>query len=279
MTDRESDAGSTVPLDEAARCENCVAPLTNAYCAVCGQARRSPIGSTSAFLANSLEEIASLDSRLLRTLRTLFLRPGRLTREYLDGRRVRYTPPVQLYLIAAAAFFLMASYRPFVWIDTAQRQIIGQLPGIAIGNDVGRARLLAAAENPLALDLFAERFASAVNGILPAFLIGSVLLFSIAVHAMNRRREPRYLAHAVFALHWTAFYLIIIATARLFPAAWMIPDIVQLPVLGYLTVALHQVYGTGVAVSFGKAVALIVIFLLILAVWVQSAITIGMQAV
>jgi hypothetical protein len=266
-------------MSQPTRCQNCDAPLTDAYCAACGQSRRSPIGSVSTFVAHALEDVASLDSRLLRTLRALFFRPGHLTREYLDGRRVRYTQPVQLYLLAAAAFFLMASYRPFVWIDTAQQEVIGQLPGISIGNEVGRERLLEAAENPVALDLFAERFASAVNGVLPAFLIGSVLLFSLALYAVNRRRDSRFLAHAVFALHWTAFYLLILAAARLFPTRWMIPNLVQIPIVVYLTMALRRVYAQGTILSLCKAVALSVLFLLILAVWVQSAIMIGMRTV
>jgi hypothetical protein len=266
-------------MSQPTRCQNCDAPLTDAYCAVCGQARRSPVGSLSTFLAHAFEEVTSLDSRLLRTVRALFLRPGHLTREYLDGRRVRYTQPVQLYLIAAALFFLMASYRPFLWIDTARREVIGQLPGISIGNEVGRERLLAAAENPLALELFAERFAATVQGILPAFLIGSVLLFSIILHAVNRRRDARFLTHAVFALHWTSFYLLILAIARLFPAAWMVPNLVQIPLLVYLTMALRQVYAQGMLLSFAKALLLSIVFILILGVWVQSAIVIGMRTV
>jgi len=265
--------------DATADCQNCGAALWDAYCASCGQPGRSPIGSVRTFAAHTLDQVASLDSRLLRTIRALFLRPGLLTREYLDGRRVRYTQPVQLYLIAAAIFFLMASYRPFVWIDTEGQEVIGRLPGIMVGNELARERLAEEAANPLALELFAERFSSAVNGVLPVFLIGSVLLFSLVLHLMNRKRESRYLAHAVFALHWTAFYLLIIAAARLFPASWMIQDIVQLPVLLYLTLAIRRVYQDRMLLSFGKAVVLMFVFLLILAIWVQSAMSIGTHTV
>jgi hypothetical protein len=262
----------------SAHCENCRAPIDGAYCAHCGQSVRSPIGSLRTFAAHGLDEIARLDARLIRTLRALFLRPGALTREYLDGHRVRYTQPVQLYLIAAAAFFLISAYRPFVWIDTEQQQVVGQLPGMTVGHGLSEELLAEVHRNPLALEVFAERFASAVNGVLPVFLVVFVLLFSLMVYGMFRRREPRYLAHAVFALHWTAFYLLAMATARLFPLGWRIGDLMQLAALVWLTAALRRVYGQRLPPSLAKAVILTAGFLLVLLAWVASAMAIGMRA-
>jgi hypothetical protein len=59
----------------------------------------------------------------------------------------------------------------------------------------------------------------------------------------------------------------------------MIPNLVQIPIVVYLTMALRRVYAQGAILSLCKAVALSVLFLLILAVWVQSAIMIGMRTV
>jgi hypothetical protein len=235
--------------------------------------------SVRAFAAQILDEVARLDSRLLRTLRALVFRPGHLTREYLDGRRVRYTQPVPLYLLTAAAFFLLASYRPIVWIDTVRMRVVGELPGMVVGSEVVRDRIAALPADALAYNLFAERFAGAVNGFLPAFLVGSVLLFSLALYGLHRRAEPRYLAHAVFALHWTSFYLLVTAAARLFPRAWGVEQLVLLPALVYLALALRRVYGQGVARSVGKAVLLLVAYLLILVVWVQTALFLALRSV
>ncbi|NQT61394.1 MAG: DUF3667 domain-containing protein [Candidatus Marinimicrobia bacterium] len=53
-----------------------------------------------------MEELLDVDSRVLRTLRLLFTKPGFLTTEYVKGRRVRYLPPVRIYLVASVLFFL-----------------------------------------------------------------------------------------------------------------------------------------------------------------------------
>jgi hypothetical protein len=260
-------------------CENCGTTVAGAYCGACGQAQSSPIVSVRAFATQVMDDVARLDSRLLRTVRALLLQPGHLTREFLDGRRVRYTQPVPLYLAAAALFFLVASYRPFVWVDTERLKVVGELPGMVVSSEVVRRRLLELPPHPLAHSLFAERFASAVNGFLPAFLIGSVILFSFALYVAHRNAERRYLPHAIFALHWTAFFLLLLASARLLPRAWGMEQLVLLPAIAYLTLALRRVYGQTIARSVGKAVLLLVAYLLLLATWVQSAIVVGLRAV
>jgi hypothetical protein len=270
--------------DRAARvseslCANCRAPLAGAYCSACGQAARSPLVSLREFVSHALHEFSSLDTRLTRTLRALLLRPGHLTREYVDGRRVRFTQPLQLYLLAAAAFFLVASYRPFVWIDIARLQVVGRLPGLTVGNEVVRERLLQLPPDPAAHEIFALRFVGAVQGYLPVFLIASVLLFSLAEYLVNHRHERRFLPHAVFALHWTAFFLLLLAAARLLPAAWQVEIFTLVVGLVYLVVGLRRVYGQRLLASVPRALVLLLAFLLILAAWVQSAFVVGLAAV
>lgn len=90
-------------------CANCGRVLYDRYCAACGQGRDSPIQSLPRVLREFLDHVFNLDGRLWRTLRDLLFRPGRLTRDYLDGRRVHYTPPFRLYILLSLVFFLSLS--------------------------------------------------------------------------------------------------------------------------------------------------------------------------
>ena len=45
----------------------------------------------------------------MRTLKPLLFKPGRLTRDFMNGRRFRYTPPMRLYIFSSIAFFLLAA--------------------------------------------------------------------------------------------------------------------------------------------------------------------------
>jgi hypothetical protein len=53
--------------------------------------------------------LGSLDSRLWRTLALLVFRPGRLTLDYLQGRRARYVAPFRLFIATSLIFFFVAT--------------------------------------------------------------------------------------------------------------------------------------------------------------------------
>lgn len=63
--------------------------------------------SVTTMVADILEDQLVVSRALPRSLRALLLQPGRLTLEYLEGRRVRYIAPFRLYLAASVVFFLL----------------------------------------------------------------------------------------------------------------------------------------------------------------------------
>lgn len=71
------------------------------------QLRRLTIGALSHDVINDL---ANLDSRVWRTLIALLLKPGKLTNEFIAGRRTFYLPPFRLYLVLSLIFFLLPSF-------------------------------------------------------------------------------------------------------------------------------------------------------------------------
>src|SRR5437868_2388269 len=107
-----SFAGMSRELRRAAVCRNCNAEVTGNFCSACGQENTDYRVSLRRLVGDLVDEVFQLESRLWRTLWTLFRHPGRLTREYNAGRRVRYTTPLRLYMLASLAYFLVASVVP-----------------------------------------------------------------------------------------------------------------------------------------------------------------------
>jgi hypothetical protein len=98
------DRGKTAQAAHAgARCANCNAQLVGAYCHQCGQ-----IAHVHRSLLHVGEElvhgILHFDAKSWRTLPLLVVRPGLLTRRYIDGQRARYVSPLALFLFSV---FLM----------------------------------------------------------------------------------------------------------------------------------------------------------------------------
>jgi len=91
-------------------CDNCKKPLLGPYCGYCGQQAESTLKYFWTVILHLLDDILSFDSRASRTIWPLLLRPGFLTNEYIQGRRVHYVPPLRLYLFISIVFFLSIQF-------------------------------------------------------------------------------------------------------------------------------------------------------------------------
>jgi hypothetical protein len=74
--------------------------LGGTYCAACGQRAVDPAAPTWQVAREAVGEAADLDGRVLTTARAL-ARPGRLTAEFLRGRRAPYLGPLKVALLGA----------------------------------------------------------------------------------------------------------------------------------------------------------------------------------
>ena len=106
----EADAGAVNRAEDAtAPCANCGHPRNSRFCPKCGQNDRDYIRSLPPLLGDILKETFELDSRIRRTVRPLFLRPGELASEFSRNRRASYMSPVRLYLVTSILFFFLLS--------------------------------------------------------------------------------------------------------------------------------------------------------------------------
>lgn len=88
-------------------CRNCGAGLAGEFCHQCGQSARSLRRPFWSLVKESVETLFLMDGRLAQTLPALMLYPGRVSRDYLDGKRARFIPPFRLYVFASLVFFVL----------------------------------------------------------------------------------------------------------------------------------------------------------------------------
>jgi hypothetical protein len=89
-------------------CQNCGAPLLGPHCYACGQPVNGLVRHFSSIVGDFLDSVLNIDARVFRTLWPLFAKPGYLSREYFDGRRVRYVSPVRLFVFLSIVTFFVA---------------------------------------------------------------------------------------------------------------------------------------------------------------------------
>ena len=92
-------------------CYNCGTSLHGPYCHKCGQKLFSGIKrSIGDLVFNMLENIFALDSKIFLTLKYLLFYPGKLTKEYINGRIISYVYPAKLFWFFSIIFFAVLTF-------------------------------------------------------------------------------------------------------------------------------------------------------------------------
>ena len=99
-------------------CLNCGTAVQANFCSHCGQDTAAHMPSAIEFLHEFVGHYVALENKLLQTLSLLLFKPGRLTRDYLEGKRVRYVLPLRLYLTLSVIFFAMMKWQAHHFDDT-----------------------------------------------------------------------------------------------------------------------------------------------------------------
>ena len=90
-------------------CANCGATLQGKYCHACGQS-----GHIHRSLLHMFEEVLHglfhFDTKAWRTIPALIFRPGKLTKEYIEGKRTSYVSPLALFLFLIFLMFFVFSF-------------------------------------------------------------------------------------------------------------------------------------------------------------------------
>jgi hypothetical protein len=273
-------SGPTADTIVGSRCANCDGVLTGPFCAHCGQAVRDLHRPLRSLLSDAFEDVFSLDTRLVRTLRPLLFKPGQVTRAYLSGRRAAHVPPLRAYLIAALIYFglftVLQTESPPVYVYTS-----GTAEAAAVKASSGRNRVTIelpqhvwvgdrrfqevsarARANP-------DAFALAIYRNVPRAFFLFVPIFA-GMLELFYRKQGYYIDHLVFALYYHAFGFLDFAMLFLLGRAVWLPDLLVRPLrwalvlwlVAYLPLALRRTYGGSWLKTGLKVIGLGVLYLL-----------------
>ncbi len=193
--------------DKIIKCKNCEQPLIDGaqYCTACGQSAKSLHKPFKSVIYDTLHETLDIDGRLMLTMKTLLFKPGRLSRDYNLGKRMKYTPPLRMYLVISILFFLILSQ-----VDLTQE--------------------MSEAYQEHGSDQLASLFV-----LLPKLMFILLPLFALILKTLYR--ETFYISNLVFAVHFHCFaYIILVMLLPLEAIEKMHPILVvmQAPLFFYL---------------------------------------------
>jgi hypothetical protein len=269
------------PAAEPAHCKNCDAMLLGRFCVNCSQAADIHVPTTHELAHELMEGLTHSDSRLWRTLTSLWLKPGQLTQEFVTGRRLAYLPPFRLYLVLSVLFFFLASWsnsgRNIAVIDPAAAsptsKITGcdgiEFEGLAQFPDLNRrvqrvCKQIVSDQGANLLHVVVGTASKAMFIFLPLVAFLHMLLYW--------RPRYRYAVHLLFFIHLHAYFfsaailmLAAIDATQIWPslrgAADLLETLLGWSLLIYTVIAVRRVFTKSWAGALVKTGALSLVYL------------------
>jgi hypothetical protein len=289
-----------VDNSSSAACLNCGTTVVDNFCPACGQSRSEHLVSMKALLRDFFDDQFSVNARLPRTLYSLFLQPGVLTREYFDGRIARYVRPFRLFLVASLVFFIAVSFmissgrayaaaeqRAGISLEeiraaeargaTVTRTTVNFGVDTATSRFPALARRLQAQEERINALPSDEAFRAFATGVAEAAARMAFLLapgFAMLLKLLHLLRRRLYAEHFVFALHFHAVAFAALTLALLLGQLiiWLLA-VAYLVV--YLVIALRTAYRQPWFLAAAKVLVLVLVYSAIVTTGAVLAILLG----
>jgi len=88
-------------------CKSCGNEFIGSYCNLCGEKVLHAVDrSFKMLLSNILITITFADSKFIKTLWLILRKPGFISREFAEGRRIKYLQPLSLFFVLNLVYFL-----------------------------------------------------------------------------------------------------------------------------------------------------------------------------
>ncbi len=247
---------------ESIVCPNCTTQFRGNYCPNCGQDAHLATPTVARFVHEFVEKYFGVEGGLLLTLRQLFLHPGAMTVDYVEGRRRRYVSPLRFYFAVSVLFFLGLTLVPGISVK------IG-VAGVEITTEAAPDSRIEAATGWAFVDqrvaAFSQLSPEARNRVLrggmvsnaPKAMLLLVPLFAALLASLYRHRTLG--EHLVSALHFHSFaYLALLPGLVPWPqpAHDWINNAINLVLGAYLFLMLRRVYGGGRIATFLRLAAI-----------------------
>lgn len=96
-------------IREDKTCLNCGHIVEERFCPHCGQENTETKQPFHYLFTHFIEDFTHYDGQFWKTIKYLLFRPGKLTKEYLAGKRQAYVAPVKLYIFVSFITFFVPS--------------------------------------------------------------------------------------------------------------------------------------------------------------------------
>ena len=184
-------------------CKNCAASFKGKFCNVCGEkVVESSDFTIRSIISRGFGAITNFDSKFYKTVFYLFFKPGALTKRFVEGVRVPFMKPFQIFVIANIIFFFFLSeldiFRtPAKWYFYEENTAI-----MARAQEIMQSKEWTLDQVKVEYDKLSSTLA---KGLIILF-IPFIAFFGYIFHYKSKMEFGK---HLIFAIHYFSFFLLI----------------------------------------------------------------------
>jgi hypothetical protein len=265
-------------------CPNCGNAVTSAdhFCSLCGQSTHDLNVPFKHLLEDVMEGLFHFDGKSVQTLKTLLLKPGQLTLDFIRGKRMRYVAPLRFYIFISVVFFFILSTpkvsrteEPVKETDTTGISVSywgiqsselkgvkpSQIDSVLARHDIELTMLNRYIGKQMIRMQTTDRkeFLHTVFKGISYMMFVLMPVFGWFIFFLHRKSAGQYIRSLAFSVHYHSFMFLLLSVLMLVSRSdyfsWAPLLVVVLCPL-YLIAALRRVYGGSRWAVFVKTIAL-----------------------
>jgi hypothetical protein len=185
-------------------CKSCDNAFAGLYCNLCGEKVIEPQDRKfKSFISTVLIATTFVDNKFIKSLWSAIRNPGFLSREYVDGRRVKYMRPLQMFFILNLVYFLFPVLQMF---NSSLKTQIYTLPHHKLVHDMVMKKILSEGYSLNGYELmYNEKTTSLAKLLVVVFII----LGSVPLSLIFAKKNRYFTDHVALSVELTCFNIAI----------------------------------------------------------------------
>lgn len=266
-------------------CRNCKTELIGEYCHNCGQSFFSGSERTvSEIVYSAVDTVFAWDNKIFTTLKYLVFYPGKLTKEFFEGRIIQYVFPAKLFWFIIILFFAILNIGDEmndsstnsgknIEVNIGAKKkadaTISPQTDISQKNEKDIEKDLLAKKKEVSSEkenVISSQIKQNLVGYIPYVVFLLVPFFALLLFMLFHKRKKYYANHMIFALHFHSFVFILftvcVLVGKIAPASW--EDAIDgvmffLPAI-YFAIALHVAYRPSIPKLLWKIPLIMIVY-------------------
>ncbi len=183
-------------------CKSCGNTFVGLYCNVCGEKVIEPKDRKfKTFLGSVLIATTFVDNKFAKSLWLTIKNPGFLSREYVDGRRINYMRPLQMFFILNLIYFLFPTLQMFNATLQAQQYV---LPHKKLAHQMVLEKIHKEGIDMRGFELI---YNDKTTSLAKLLVVVFVVLASLPLSLIFRKRNRYFTDHVALSVELTSFNL------------------------------------------------------------------------